>query len=182
MPSSTINSKKTAPRSDQSKVGQIVIGHVGAFKPHSWGDKSRLTTAIHWLVKKGRANHEKVKHDEINLYYGRDFLVEDLKYDIVILHDVYRIKEAPKLVGLLRRKQRMQIQTSEYHTPALWRGRLRRTGAYYIFVFQTAPLCLGVDDIGDIRGYKVTKELLEWDDRVMDAKEHYGFAVYERLT
>lgn len=61
----------------------------------------------------------------------RDFLVEDLRYDVVVTHDLWGFPNESELGGY------GPAAASRQHGVAQWRRRLEACGARYIFLFGT---------------------------------------------
>lgn len=135
------------------------VAQVGAFKKSSMGDMSRTIMAMMWLVDhKALDIKGRVRHDPVNLKYGRDFLQETEQYDIVIVHCIFDVKphELSAIPVLLRDKLIPEVaRVSPLHSIVRWRARLLTTRAEYIFVFEDLPKSINGWKIGDLVGYKM---------------------------
>lgn len=121
------------------------IAHVGAYKKFSEADSGRQVRCLVWLVNND-SNIRSFKHEVINLKYGRDFLLENKEYDIVILHSIflYSIKNPQK-----------QVMVSPEHSIENWKKRLIITNANYIFICEGQPCTLSGWKIGELVGYEI---------------------------
>ena len=138
------------------------IAHVGASKnpenpeKNIWGENDRHHNEMVWrwlrtndttyygLVHKA-ATDNNISNDFIDLYDNRDFLAENLKYNIVILHMVYNPPD--------RRNVKNSIfQISDLHNPKNWIKRLESTDADYIFTFGDYDE-VSAYYLGNINGY-----------------------------
>jgi hypothetical protein len=140
------------------------IAHVGAFKRFSEADQGRTVFAVAAVMKYDREFiKERRENDIINLCYGRDFLTETFKYDMVILHSI-----------LFRRYEYLQnvtdreLLTSPHNDIEHWRARLTDTDAKFIVVCEYLPATLSGWNLGQLDGY----ERLEIDAKI---------AVYRKL-
>jgi hypothetical protein len=129
----------------------LSIGHVGAYKRFSQADQGRHIHCVAWLLRNDRdfLSQTKWKHDSINLKYNRDFLKEDLCYDIVIVHSIFHT-EWPVV-----KKYRDKAKISVKHTIDNWRQRLISTSATYLFICEGQPFSLSGYNLGVINGYKI---------------------------
>jgi hypothetical protein len=100
--------------------------------------------------------------DMIDLRNGRDFLREDLEYDIVILCYIYvatdsqesvlyQMKDLCQLLGIYS----IDTVVSPFHSQMNWRKRLQSTKAKSILVFGCYPESEVTGEyVGDLPGYK----------------------------
>jgi hypothetical protein len=105
------------------------IAHVGTL--HTETDRTIDILVLDYLVR----NHpnyltDDAVHDDINLQWGRDFLLEDKTYDIVTIQFLYsECNEIPS------NNQNPYLRGSPIHSPENWRKRLIATNADFIFAF-----------------------------------------------
>ncbi len=113
---------------------QITIAHVGASEDFNDSDRDHMDIIFRWIWDKDEfadifnSMLDNRMDDFIDLNDGRDFLIEDYKYDIVVLHDIYA---APYGGG----KRHGLFNVSKYHSKDNWVNRLISTGANLIFAF-----------------------------------------------
>lgn len=159
------------------------IAHVGATPDDGGGlydsDRSHLDAVTDWLGKNDPQFFEyivKAPQDHVELDMGRDFLLENRQYDLVILHHIYAAPYGHGNaggghgVGLFR--------TSPNHSPEEWRTRLSNCGAKYIFAFGGSTEVSG-DYLGNIPMYfKVESSKLD------KGRFNYspGYTVYIKAT
>lgn len=130
-----------------------LVAQVGCHKRRTDGDIGRWLTAVDWLLK-NKVPISRLNHDVVNLDYGRDFLREDKRYHMVVMHDIYDGKVAlEQQIGYFTRAARKVLQTSPLQSPEAWVQRLAATQAEYIFVFEMQISCLNGWKLGDIPGY-----------------------------
>lgn len=148
------------------------IAQVGAFKRFSLDDTCRMAVAMMVISSYDREFFKpKPKHNVINLAYGRDFLVEDEQYDLVVLHSILHcyasetpegfaaVKERAKKIGKEKGKL---LLLSPHHSIDKWRERLMNCGATFIVICEGGPATLSGWKIGDIAGY----EILQRDSKI----------------
>lgn len=135
----------------------ITVAQVGSFKRRSSDDSIRWMRTVTWLL-----HHEseimsktKFKHDVVNLKYGRDFLREEMKYDIVLLHSIFDPGPRPSAVGAVNISKWKETLISTVHNDERWRWRLVNTEAEYIFIWETYPMSINGWAIGELQGYKI---------------------------
>jgi hypothetical protein len=136
------------------QLAPLRIAHVGDV-----GNERDLTirvVAMAWAVK--HCGHlldsKKPTHDFVDLNRDRDFLLEDHKYDIVIVHYIW--------AGLPLHHTTLTARvtaTSAVQSPEKWRERLAGTEASLIFAFGGGTE-VALRYIGDIPGY-AKKECFE---------------------
>lgn len=135
---------------------KIRIAHVGAIE-NDFNDEWHIDVVFSWLYKRNEQELlylENSVNDYIELNEGRDFLHENYKYDIVILHHIYN----PIIRGSVRPGF---FNLSASHNRDNWVKRLMETEAKYIFTFgdltevsgQFLGKINGYDGPNDIRGY-----------------------------
>jgi len=123
------------------------IAHVGAcfdnIRP--WSD-----IAFKWLSKNDpKCLSKSLSHDYIDLNEGRDFLIEDQTYHIVILHYLYNppIKEETVKTGF--------FAISPFHTKDKWKERIISTNAKHVFAIGSIGEVSG-SYLGTLSGYSKT--------------------------
>jgi hypothetical protein len=116
------------------------IAHVGAYKRFSDADGNRTATVMLHLLKHGFNNRGKIYHDVINLKYGRDFLAENIQYDLIILHSIFQYDNE---------------DNSSHHNNENWRIKLSQSGAKFIAICEGQPCTLSGWQIGEIPGYAI---------------------------
>ena len=143
---------------------RIKIGHVGAYNPKSIEDTSRhLAIGIEVATDNMTFFKDGVTEDIVNLNYGRDFLVERRKYDLVITHSIFTwkygrvIKETNLKPADLENPHFRELSTSKHHSKERWLSRLRSCGARYIGVCEGQPAAMSGWELGDIPGYEILK-------------------------
>lgn len=140
------------------------VAHVGAsIDPNNpereiWGenDQWHIDTVMRWLID--RDEHECLYYDRrvddfVDLNDGRDFLEENKRYDIVILHMVYSPDDPIHNSYRFHPQSQSPFRTSRLHTREAWRRRLASTGAKYIFTFGDYDEVSGFY-LGAIPGYE----------------------------
>ena len=115
---------------------QITIAHVGSNESHfNDDDRDHIDFIFKWIWDKDEFTDilnsmlDNRIDDFIDLNDGRDFLAENYKYDIVILHNIYA---APYNGGYGRYGL---FNVSKFHDKDNWINRLVSTGAALIFAF-----------------------------------------------
>lgn len=132
--------------------GALNVAHVGATEHDSEdrtfydADRTHFNVAIKWLEENDPATYQAMfnrRDDFVELQDGRDFLSENQKYDIVILHHLFA-KQGSAQPGA--------FMQSVSHGVDTWKRRLSQTGARYIFTFGGSTEISG-DYLGDVPGY-----------------------------
>lgn len=114
---------------------QGTIAHVG--HTQSPGDVQRMIEALTWCAAHN-IDFINTKNDIVELRDGRDFLLEKLEYEVVVLHFLFRGGFTIDPSGNGNR----QLAYSEHTSWSVWRHRLVNTKAKLIFAFG------GVSEIG----------------------------------
>ena len=132
---------------------KVTVAHDGAFKTKCPEDEARTVESVVRIMRFDNDffNTPEVKHETINLIHGRDFLEEDYKYDVVVLHSIFNPPD-PKAA---RGKAKRWLWLSDRHSVPNWKRRLARSKAIYISVCEGQPYTLSGWHLGDIRGYKI---------------------------
>jgi hypothetical protein len=146
-------------KTKRSVVRRAQVGWTGSHQ-----DRDRLFSVMAWMVDnrrdglKSKAKMADTKFDliyegEPTDEYGRDFLLDDRSFDVVILHwlfigwdEMELPAERPTIA------EHWAFSTSERHNPKAWRERLARCGAERIFIFGGSTEVHG-SWIGSIPGY-----------------------------
>lgn len=131
------------------------VAHVGSDSLDHC-DRWHMDSVMDWLIK--RNEHECLYYvnrsdDFIDLNEGRDFLAENHKYDIVILHMIYSPPDPISNSYRFGPGASSPFQTSMRHTKKEWRQRLISTGAKYFFTFGEYDEVSG-EYLGSIDGYE----------------------------
>lgn len=145
------------------------FAHVGAFKNFSEADSKRQSRVVMYLLDHGEGMKD-VHHDIINLRYGKDYLKDKSKHDVVVLHSLYQEKmhgATPTIEDLLK-SGKAPAATSDEHSPEAWGVRLTRSGARHIFVFSDQSHSLSGKHMGEVPGY--AKKMVSWDMTVYSKK------------
>jgi hypothetical protein len=138
------------------KVKSLEIAEVGAFKRRSTEDLVRRTAALIEIIEiDPEFAASKKEFDAINLFDGRDFLVETYTYDVVIVHSVLSPSLSKRLGPMPSNKE---LMTSPDNDGKVWVNRLVSTGAKYIVVCEGQPYTLSGLELGDLPGYNVLKQ------------------------
>jgi hypothetical protein len=135
------------------------VAQVGAFRRFSEGDSWRWVKTTAWLMEVRSELLLGATQDVVNLRYGRDFLRERRKYDIVVLHSPIAFPN-PKEVspGILKR-----YGVSPLTSLDRWRRRLERTEAEFIFVIEAfLPMCVSAWNLGELNGYQLVTRDSQW--------------------
>lgn len=123
--------------------------HVGSTESD---DDHERTVDVEWTMQEALNQVELDLFEDadfISLDDGRDFLKEDVKYDVVILHHIYQHPgQGHKGVH----------GTSPFHAPDVWRARLAGTNAGWIFAYGGSTEVSG-GYLNEIPGY----EMLSYD-------------------
>ena len=130
------------------------IAQVGQSKKPTVADRHRWIHALAKIVELGEAAFldEGAEHDTINLEVGRDFLLEDGKYDLVMVHSIFYAETSN---GVIRPDPRIsEIGVSPHHCLKKWRTRLLRTKARLIVVYEGIAMSLNGHDLGNLSGYE----------------------------
>lgn len=133
----------------------VRVAEVGAFKRRSQEDTSRRIAALSALLELDPDFvMQKKSFDAINLADGRDFLLEDDPYDLVIVHSVLStgMRRGIRVPGHER-----ELLVSEDHNINNWKRRLVETGAKYIIIAEGQPYTLSGWELGDLAGYEVLR-------------------------
>lgn len=101
------------------------VGHTGTDD-----DMRRILKVLMWMAKNNCEPKGKTQFDAIDLNKGRDFLREDLTYEVVVLHFVFRGSNYPCPFG-----EPQELNVSPTTSWSRWRTRLVDTQAKYIFAF-----------------------------------------------
>lgn len=123
----------------------VSVANVGA--SGTSGDENRCYMAASWLSKNDPVYSENItfSYDNINLIYGRDFLKENKRYDIVILHHIFNpIDRKDNGAGVFSISPLQSVEN--------WTRRLLNTGADYIFSYGSYGE-VSAGWLGDIPGY-----------------------------
>lgn len=134
----------------------LKVAEVGAFKRRSIEDTSRRIASLAALLEiDPDFAAQKKAFDAINLAEGRDFLLEDETYDIVIVHSVLStgMRRDIRIPGHER-----ELLVSEEHDIKNWKRRLVESGARYIIIAEGQPYTLSGFEIGDLPGYIKLKQ------------------------
>lgn len=99
------------------------IAHIGWTKTVS--DFERAAEVFDWVTANSSAPK---KSDFIDLSKGRDFFTEDKRYDVVVLHFIFR-------GGFGYNGKSKELATSPLAGWSQWRKKLIATGATYIFAY-----------------------------------------------
>jgi hypothetical protein len=120
-----------------SKKPALKVAEVGAFKRRSDEDTSRRIASMSALVEVDPdfVIQEK-SFDAVNLAEGRDSLLENKTYDIVIVHSV--LSTAMRR-GVCIPGHERELLVSEDHSIKNWKRRLAGTGAKYLIVAEGQP-------------------------------------------
>ena len=124
----------------------LKIGYVG-YVNSEHDITMKLRTLEYLLSKKIITNDTTIDEDQIDLNKGRDFLLENKCYDIVVVCYIYRYK-----VNNLIEEYHKEFTQSPRHTWVRWCKRLKATKANYIFLFGHATE-ITASFIGDLEGY-----------------------------
>jgi hypothetical protein len=126
----------------------LLIAHVGDVG--SSRDMTMRIVSVAWISRHRNdvLLSAKPLHDFIDLSGGRDFLAEDLKYDVVILHYLWALDTIDVTPAF-----RQATATSPHHSQERWRERLAATDAEVIIAFGGGNEVARAF-IGDIEGYK----------------------------
>jgi hypothetical protein len=138
-----------------SKKPPLNVAEVGAFKRRSQEDISRRIASISALLEiDPDFVSQKKSFDAINLSDGRDFLLEDEPYDLVIVHSVLSagMQRNIRIPGHER-----ELMVSQEHSIQNWKRRLVATGAQYIIIAEGQPYTLSGWELGDLPGYEVLR-------------------------
>jgi len=139
----------------------MIIAHVGSTESNE-DDRFHTDMMTDWFIKNNpEILDQRFENDYIDLNEGRDFLKENKKYDIVILHYIY----APSHFS---GRTQGYFGTSSEHTPQNWARRLVGTDAKYIFTVGGITEVSGMY-LGNLPGY------IREDPRDM-------FTVYRKMT
>lgn len=134
------------------KSPSLKVAEVGAFKRRSAEDTSRRIASLSALLEiDPDFVIQKKSFDAINLAEGRDFLLEDEAYDIVIVHSVLSTGMPPdiRIPGHER-----ELLISQEHSIKNWKRRLVETGAKYIIVAEGQPYTMSGYELGNLPGYE----------------------------
>lgn len=131
------------------------VAHVGAERPYTQQDRFRRLQAMALV---GPQSWNDAEEDLVNLLYGRDFLVEQETYDIVLVHSVFHTNHPPSLQATINDAVRVGpaqaiVPISPKHSLDAWRGRLVGTQAGHLLVFESQTLSLSAWNLGDLQGY-----------------------------
>lgn len=128
-----------------------MIAHVGAFKPFGICDRMRISKALVYLCKL-KLEPKKQNLDIINLCYGRDFLAESIKYEMVFLHTLFHsVGYDTRSSGWANKNEVMHV--SPLHTVEAFKKRLIETEAKTIVVCDEQPFSLGSYALGSFEDY-----------------------------
>lgn len=137
------------------KVKSLEIAEVGAFKRRSREDLIRRAAALIEIMEiDPEFAASKKEFDAINLFDGRDFLVETYTYDMVIVHSVLSPGLSKRLGPMPGNKD---LMTSPDNDLEVWVNRLVSTGAKYIVVCEGQPYTLSGLELGELPGYTIQK-------------------------
>ncbi len=137
-------------------------------------DKARLLQIHDWCDQHGFDITPLVR-DEVDLNCGRDFLMEEKKYEVVVLHFLFRGG-----LGIFNnggsKGQRNTVPQLRYSTEANWVSwvhRLRRSEARLIFAFG------GLHEVsGDY-----LNNIADYSRKIFSVRMAYGdFTVFQRET
>jgi hypothetical protein len=138
------------------KPPPLKVAEVGAFKRRSPEDTSRRIAALSALLEIDEDFFaQKKSFDAINLADGRDFLLEDDPYDIVIVHSVL---STGMPAGIHVPVYERELLISGKHTIKNWKRRLVETGARYIIIAEGQPYTLSGWELGDLPGYEILRQ------------------------
>ncbi|KKL93626.1 hypothetical protein LCGC14_1872800 [marine sediment metagenome] len=127
------------------------FGQIGADSPFTDEDRTRMATAMIAILEAGGGTNG-AEHDVVNLAYGRDFLTENKRYDVVIVHSVF--DSDPAMRDAFGASVFPATRCSPQHSYETWRRRLVDTGAEWIVVCEGQPCCLSGWQIGELEGYE----------------------------
>lgn len=119
-------------------------------------DRYHMDDIMDWLFKRGDHEclyYENRDDDFIDLNDNRDFLAENHKYDIVVLHLVYSPADPVSNSCRFGPNSCSPFRTSRRHTKEAWRHRLASTNAKYVFTFGDFDEVSG-EYLGPIDGYE----------------------------
>lgn len=143
---------------------KVRIAQVGAYNPKSIQDISRhLAITVEVVGCERDFFGHGIDEDIVNLNYGRDFLTERRKYDLVIAHSIFTwkygrvIKETNLKPADLENPHFRELSTSRHHNKERWLKRLAACGARYIGVCEGQPAAMSGWELGDIAGYEILK-------------------------
>lgn len=137
----------------------VQIGQVGMSRKPTVGDVARICQTIEILGPEWpRPPEARFKFDIVNMDYGRDFLQESKRYQIVLVHSVFHAND--NFMGGMREyweEKRLPWLVSRFHTLDKWRERLVGTRAGHILVFESVPMSLNGWQLGDLNGYAIER-------------------------
>lgn len=143
--------KKIPVRKPKKILAEKSIAHVGAYKRFSDADSSRIVYFWSWYRPTHNDNDlYDEKLDIVNLRYGRDFLMENHKYDWVFVHSVFDLHH-PSAV----RDRKHPAFVSDIHTAKDWKQRLCNTEASLIVIFEGQAATMSGWQIGQLPGYEI---------------------------
>jgi hypothetical protein len=131
--------------------GTPVIGQIGMSQRATPGDIERICVAMSML---GKAWPQPFRSDKVSLDAGRDFLTEDRRYQIVIVHSVFHCREDYMVYAKAPEHRHLGL-CSPLHSLERWRDRLVGTGAEHIFVFESLPHSLSGWQLWELPGYSI---------------------------
>jgi hypothetical protein len=163
LPSPNAKAKRTVTAGRQCSVAHV--GHTGTLN-----DFKRIAEVIEWCGKHGQ---EIGKGDFFNLSKGRDFLREDKKYEVVVLHFIFRGGFG------VNNSKHPELGLSPLASWSNWRKRLVDSGAKWIFAYG------GMAEVGgtyivNLDGYRVHKVRTEELGKTDRCDQQEGLWVFEK--